>query len=89
LVPDPDLRYGLKQIKQHKWFKDTFQPEEPISRGLRVGIDRPKLFPELLREMKEYYGLDSRLTRHCIEANIRNNLTSFYNLLFKKKRLEG
>jgi hypothetical protein len=54
-----------------------------------VGIDRPKLFPELLREMKEFYGLDSRLTRHCIEANIRNNLTSFYNLLLKKKRLEG
>jgi len=39
--------------------------------------------------MKEVYGLDSKLTRHCIEANIRNNLTSFYHLLLKKKKLEG
>ena len=39
--------------------------------------------------MKELHGLDSKLAKHCIEANIRNNLTSFYHLLLKKKRLEG
>jgi hypothetical protein len=39
--------------------------------------------------MKEFHGLDSKLTKHCIEANIRNNLTSFYHLLLKKKKLEG
>jgi hypothetical protein len=39
--------------------------------------------------MKELHGLDSKLTKHCIEANIRNNLTSFYHLLLKKKKLEG
>ena len=39
--------------------------------------------------MKELHGIDSKLTKHCIEANIRNNLTSFYHLLLKKKKLEG
>ena len=39
--------------------------------------------------MKELHGLNSKLTKHCIEANIRNNLTSFYHLLLKKKKLEG
>jgi hypothetical protein len=39
--------------------------------------------------MKDSFGMDSKMARHCIEANIRNNLTSFYHLLMKKKKLEG
>jgi serine/threonine protein kinase len=41
LVPDPDLRYGIKQIKQHKWFINAYQPSVPISPGLRIGLDKP------------------------------------------------
>ena len=53
LVPDPDLRYSLKQIKQHKWFRDFYVPTKPISLGLRVGIDHARIFKPLLAEMKE------------------------------------
>jgi hypothetical protein len=38
LVPDPDLRFGIKQIKQHKWFS-IYRPKEEISKGIRIGID--------------------------------------------------
>ena len=40
LVPDPDLRYGIKQIKQHKWFS-IYKPAVEISRGIRIGLDEP------------------------------------------------
>lgn len=54
-----------------------------------MGIDRPKIYSELLKEMKQHFGLDAKMTRHCIEANNHNNLTAFYHLLIKQKRLEG
>jgi hypothetical protein len=89
LVPDPDLRFSLKHIKQHKWFREYFIPEKPIPLGLRVGIDRARIFKYLLKEMKDYFGMDDKLVRHCIEANSHNNLTACYHLLIKKKRLLG
>lgn len=33
LVPDPDLRFGIKQIKQHKWF-NIYNPIADISKGI-------------------------------------------------------
>ena len=64
-------------------------PEKPISLGLRVGIDHARIFKNLLKEMKDYYSMDDKLVRHCIEANNHNNLTACYSLLIKKKRLIG
>ena len=39
--------------------------------------------------MRDYYNMDDKLVRHCIEANNHNNLTACYSLLIKKKRLIG
>jgi len=89
LVPDPDLRYNIKHIKQHKWFREAYQPAKSISLGLRVGIDRPRLYKNLLKEMHSYFGMDEKLVRHCLEANNHNSFTACYHLLIKKKRLCG
>jgi serine/threonine protein kinase len=52
LEPDPDVRYGIKQIKQHKWFS-TYTPPIEISKGICIGVDEQVLHPTLLAEMKE------------------------------------
>jgi hypothetical protein len=49
-VPDPDLRFGIKQIKQHKWF-NIFKPLKEISKGIKIGEDEPTLYPKLLELM--------------------------------------
>ena len=89
LVPDPDLRYGIKQIKQHKWYRDTYQPTVEISKGLKIGQDMPRAIPYILRVLKEEYQVDERLVRQCVEANRHNRHSAFYYLLYKKKLLEG
>ena len=39
LVPDPELRYGLKQVMSNAWYKKTYQAKEVLSEGIEVGID--------------------------------------------------
>lgn len=88
LVPDPDLRFGIKQIKQHKWF-NIYKPPQDISKGVRIGVDKPLLYPKLLKEMKERNGINGRYIKQCIEANWHNSVTAHYYLLMKQKILIG
>ncbi|CDW81651.1 carbon catabolite derepressing protein [Stylonychia lemnae] len=88
LVPDPDLRFGIKQIKQHKWF-NIYKPPKEISKGIKVGIDDQKIYPSLLKEMMQQSGTNERYTRQCIEANRHNAATAHYYLLLKMKQLDG
>jgi serine/threonine protein kinase len=59
LVPDPDLRFGIKQIKQHKWF-NIYLPVVPISKGVRVGIDNIHVHSKIVKEMKEKSGINEK-----------------------------
>ena len=52
LVPDPELRYGLKQVQSNSWFKKTYQPVEPLPDGIEVGFDQIKVFDRVIREME-------------------------------------
>lgn len=83
LVPEPRLRYGIKQIKQNAWF-NSYKPAQPIK-----DFDKDEqivVHERLLREMKAACpDIDATFARCCIEANVKNNLTSFYHLLMKKK----
>ena len=47
LVPDPELRYGLRQITSNSWFKKTYQSGEEIAQGIEVGIDDVKIFQNI------------------------------------------
>ena len=51
LVPDPELRYGLRQITSNSWFKKTYKPADEIAQGIEVGIDDVKIFQNVLDEM--------------------------------------
>jgi serine/threonine protein kinase len=48
LVPDPNLRYGLKQITSNVWFKTKFKPTVAILPGTKVGIDEQPLYSNVL-----------------------------------------
>ena len=51
LVPDPELRYGLKQVMSNSWFKKTYQPPESLPLGIEVGIDAIKIFDNVIKDM--------------------------------------
>jgi hypothetical protein len=50
-VPEPDLRFGIKEIKQHKWF-NIYQPSLEISKGVRIGMEDPTLNAKVLLEIR-------------------------------------
>ena len=52
LVPDPELRYGLKQVMSNTWCKKTFQSPDKLSEGIEVGIDQIKIFDNVIKEMQ-------------------------------------
>lgn len=52
LVPDPELRYGLRQVTSNTWFKKTYVSSEQISEGVEVGIDDVKVYSNVLAEME-------------------------------------
>jgi hypothetical protein len=62
LVPDPDLRFGIKQIKQHKWF-NVYTPKKEISRGVRIGIDDTILIQKVVRQMREFHNVEERFIK--------------------------
>ena len=62
MVPDPDLRFGIKQIKQHKWFNIYKSPKE-ISKGIKIGEDEPTLYPKLLEIMQTNSGISDRYVK--------------------------
>lgn len=51
LVPDPELRYGLRQITSNSWYKKTYKPADDIAEGIEVGIDDVKIFKNVLDDM--------------------------------------
>jgi hypothetical protein len=82
LVAEPELRFGLKQIKQNVWF-NSYKPKKHLEVDQKIVVHK-----KLLREMKETCPeVDVGFTRCCLEANVKNSLTSFYHLLVKKKNL--
>ena len=53
LVPDPELRYGLKQVTSNAWYKKTYQAvNNKHSDGIEVGIDEIKIFQNVINEME-------------------------------------
>ena len=89
LVPEPALRYGLKQIKQNVWFK-KYVPYQPIEKGNINGIVNTSVYKKLLNEMKEQCpSMDLNYTKCSIMANKKNNVTAHYYLLLKKKTILG
>ena len=51
-MPDPELRYGLKQVMSNNWFKKTYQAPEQLSEGIEVGIDQIKIFENVIKDME-------------------------------------
>ena len=85
LVAEPGLRFGLKQIKQNEWFK-MYKPPNGLPQ--EASVDKIKVHKKLLREMIDQCPqIDRDFARCCIEANVKNNVTAFYQLLMKKKQI--
>ena len=56
LTKDPNLRYRIKHIKQHRWF-NMHQPS-CVSRGILVGYDKISHDPVLLDLLEELSKTD-------------------------------
>ena len=91
LVPDPELRYGLKQVMSNVWFKKTFQSPDKLSEGIEVGIDQIKIFDNVIADMQscEELKVDHGHVKLCLQAHTHNPLTAYYYLLLKKKLIQG
>ena len=92
LVPDPELRYGLKQITSNAWFKNCNLPPDDISTlGREIGVDPVSIFTNVIGEMKTCPAVvvDGNYVRHCLHANRYNAVTAHYYLLIKKKIILG
>ena len=50
-MPDPNLRYGLKQITSNSWFKSKSPAAHTV--GTRVGVDIEPLHSNVLLEMEK------------------------------------
>ena len=90
-MPDPELRYGLKQVMSNSWFKKTYQPPESLPLGIEVGIDQIKIFENVIKDMEptEELPIDHRHVRLCLTAHVHNPVTAYYYLLLKKKIIQG
>ena len=53
LVPDPELRYGLRQVTSNTWFKQKYVASEAIAEGIEVGIDDYKIYDSVLNDMQK------------------------------------
>jgi hypothetical protein len=51
LVPEPELRYGLRQITSNGWFRQKYVAAMSIGRGVRVGYEDTTVFSKVLQEM--------------------------------------
>jgi hypothetical protein len=91
LVPDPELRYGLRQVTTNTWFRKTYVANEEIQDGIEVGIDNVRVYQTVLNEMTkcEDLKIDKIQVKMQIQANQNTPLTAFYYLLLKKKMIEG
>lgn len=87
LVPDPELRYGLRQITSNGWYRQQYKTVQAIGKGVRVGYDDCPIYSKVTQEMKEnkYNVIDSSYVKKCLQANQHNALTAFYYLTLKKR----
>lgn len=71
LVPDPNLRYGLKQITSNTWFKTKYKSAGPLPIGTKIGIDEQPLYSNVLHQMKidNLNKIDIGYVKKCIQAN--------------------
>ena len=71
LVPDPELRYGLKQVMSNTWFRKTYQSPEKLSEGIEVGVDQIKIFENVIRDMEttELLTVEHNHVRLCLQAH--------------------
>ena len=86
LNTDPEQRYNVDEIRQHKWF-NLHQPV-CLNKGLIVAkneipIDRP------VQRMLEQFGFDELYTLRCLNANKHNQVTTTYYLLLKQFQENG
>ena len=90
LTKDPNLRYRIKHIKQHRWF-NLHQPL-CLERGILVGYDKIPHDPVLLdlleelsrsdlRDEKLRINFDRAYILRCLEANKHTYETTCYYLL--------
>jgi serine/threonine protein kinase len=89
LVPDPELRYGLRQITSNSWFKQKYK--QPISTGVRVGYDDFLVSVKVLQEMagNKLNQIDQSYVKKCLQANQHNALTAYYYLTMKRRVILG
>lgn len=91
LVPDPNLRYGLKQILSNTWFRshNQLQALGKPANGISVLYADAQLLEPVLKEMAndKQNRIDTGLVRMCLQANQHNALTSFYYLLALKLKI--
>lgn len=67
-MPDPELRYGLKQVMSNNWFKKTYHAPEQLPDGIEVGIDQIKIFDNVIKDMvsTEDLPFDHKKVRLCL-----------------------
>lgn len=84
LRTNPDERYTIDQVKNHKWFKTVAQD---LSSGIIIGEDSIHLEPKVLG-LLEQYGVSSDIARKYLESNKHNQITTTYYLLLRKHKLK-
>lgn len=53
LNTDPKLRYTIKDIRNHEWFK-KYHSEEPQKAGLYVGYNKIPIDEEVLKMLSDF-----------------------------------
>ena len=84
LKTNPEERYTINQIKNHKWFKSVTQE---INTGIIIGEDVIHVENKVLL-LLEQYGVAGEVARKHLEANKHNHITTTYYLLLRKNRLK-
>ena len=82
LNTNPDERYGIKEIRDHPWFKLI---KEKRQYGLYPGKEKVPYNQQIFSLIKEVHKFDEDYGIKCIEANRHNNITSVYHLMHKKQ----
>lgn len=83
LNTDPDGRFNLSQIKNHRWFKTVSQE---LSNGIMLGDEVIHVEPRVLLQL-EQYGVSGEIARKYLESNKHNHITTTYYLLLRKFKL--
>lgn len=68
-MPDPNLRYGLKQIMSNQWFKTKYQPPGGMAKkGFFLGEEDVSIHSNVLLEMEKdsFNKIDTRYVKMCI-----------------------